>query len=218
MAIGKRAGSVLCAAAAVAAVVGLSATPALAATTLTAKVTSGGAITATAPTTTLTDGSVKVTCSTKGTTAASTASGTINNGTYKGTSPVKVGTTTKLAFNNCTGPLGAVTVKVQSTSMPISVDSTTSSGKTDGIISLVKVAVSMTACAFTVTGSAPGYYNNSNHTLNMTGTLPVKPLNSAQLTISGVSGCAGIVTNGQHPGYAATYTVKPSVSITVTTP
>jgi hypothetical protein len=216
MAITRRVGGALAAAAAVVAVVGLSATPAMAATTLTAKVTSGGSITATAKTTTLADGPVSVKCSTKGKTAASVASGTVKTGTYKGASPLKVGTTTKLAFNNCTGPLGTVKTTPESYPYFISVDSTTSSkGITDGIIGPVKVKVSMLDCSFTVTGSAPGYFDNANHTLVVTSKLPVKALNKAQLTVSGVpkGECAGLVKDGQHPSYTSTYTINKKISI-----
>jgi hypothetical protein len=215
MAIWKRAGSALCAAAAVAAVVGLSATPAIAATTtLTVKVSGGGSITATTSKTVLTDHGVSVTCTSKGKTAASSATGSIPNGTHTGKAPVKVGTTTKLSFNNCAGPLGAVHTKVLSTPYTIAVDSTTNkAGLTDGIIGPVKVAVSMTGCSFTVTGSSPGYFNNAKHLLVVTSKLPVKPLVKAQLTVSGVKGCFNLVKNGDHPGYTGTYTVSRKISV-----
>jgi hypothetical protein len=220
MAILKRAGGALFAVAAVAAAVGLSTAPAMASTTLTAKVSGGGTITATAKTTVLgekVDGvNVNVTCSTKGKTAASVSSGPVKSGTYKGASPLKVGTASKLAFNNCTGLLGKVTNKPESLPYNISVDSTTNSkGETDGIIGPVKVAVSMKDCSFMVTGSAPGYFDNSNHTLVVTNKLPVKPLESAQLTISGVKKgtCAGLIADGQHPTYTGTYSINLKISI-----
>jgi hypothetical protein len=216
MAIMKRAGGVLLGVAAAAAAVGLSAAPAMASTTLTATVTGGGSITATAKSTVLTDGPAKVTCSTKGKTAASVATGSGKSGTYKGASPLKVGTTTKLTFNNCTGPLGSVSTKPMSYPYLIKVDSkTTSKGITDGIIGPVKVGVSMTGCSFTVTGTAPGYFDNANHTLVVTNKV-TGALNKAQLTISGVSGCAGIVKNGQHPTYVGTYSINKKISIKVT--
>jgi hypothetical protein len=217
MAITKRVGGVILAAAAAAAVVGATAGPALAATTLTATVNSGGTITATASKTVLSDGSAgSVTCTTSGKTAASVATGSVKNGTYKGASPLKVGSTSKLSFNHCTGPLGAVTNKVVKTPT-IQVDSATNSkGETDGIMSGVEVDVSMTECTFEVTGSAPGYFDNSNHTLVMTTKLPVKALNKAQLTIGDVDGCLGVITNGQHPTYSGTYSINLKISIKVT--
>src|SRR5579859_2716454 len=114
MTIRKRPGLFFAATATTAAVIGLCAAPALAssplgATKLTVTVKGGGKFTATSSKTVLTQkvGSVtvKVTCTSKGKTPASSASGNIPNGTNKGNSPVQVGTATNLKFNNCTGPL-----------------------------------------------------------------------------------------------------------------
>jgi hypothetical protein len=205
----KRASNLLLIAGSAAALVGLSAAPAMAATTLSVKVSSGGSYTAKASKTVLSNNGVNVTCTTSGSTPGSKASGTVKTATDKGTSPVKVGTAAKLSFNHCSGPLGAVHTTIQALPYSIKVDSTTSStGKTDGIITGVKVNVSMTGCSFTVTGSAPGFYSNSKHTLTMTNKLPIKPLNTAQLTVSNVSGCAGLVANGDHPTYTSTYSVS----------
>lgn len=214
MRLTRRVTSGLLTATAAAAVVAMSAGPSIAATTLTAKVTNGGSITATASSTKLSDAGVSVTCT------SSKATGSIPTGSHTGASPLKVGTAAKLSFSNCSGPLGTVTTKVEGLPYTISVDSkTTSTGKTDGIISGVKVAVSMTGCSFMVTGSSPGYYTNKTHTLTMTTTskLPVKPLNTAQLTISGVATgtCGGLINNGDHPTYVATYKVSKAVTIKV---
>jgi hypothetical protein len=145
------------------------------------------------------------------------ATGTVKTGTYKGASPLKVGTTTKLKFSNCTGPLGTVTTKPESYPYLIKVDSkTTSKGITDGIIGPVKVFVSMTGCSFTVTGSAPGYFDNANHTLVVTSNVN-GALNKAQLTVAhGVSGGAGLVKAGQHPTYTGTYSINKKITIKVT--
>jgi hypothetical protein len=210
----KRVATPLVAGAAAVVAIGLGAAPALAATTLTVKITHGGSFTATASKTVLSDNGVNVTCVTKGKTPASKATGSTPNKTDKGTSPVTVGKNTKLSFSNCTGPLGKVTTKVESLPYLVKVDSKTNSkGETDGIITGVKVAVTTTGCSFTVTGSAPGYFNNSKHTLNTTPKPPVKPLNKAQLTISKVSGCLGVVKNGQHPTYTSTYKVSSGVQV-----
>jgi hypothetical protein len=207
MTITKRAGSVLFAGAAAAAMVALTASSALAATTLTVKVTGGGSYKAAATKTVLTDKSVSVTCTSTKTKAASTASGKIANGTDKGAAPVKVGTAATLAFNNCANPLtGKVTTKINKLPYAVTVDSKTNSkGQTDGIISGVNVSVSTLGCSFNVTGSSPGFYTNSSHTLSMTPKLPIKPLKSAQMTVSGVKGCSGLVSNGDHPTFTSTY-------------
>ena len=209
MTLFKRASTLLATLGAAGAVVSMSAGPAMAATTLKVKIGSGGSYTATSAKTVLTDGSVSVTCSTSGSTPGSSTSGKVPTGSHTGTSPVKVGTAAKLAFHNCNGPLGAVTTVVHSLPYSISVDSKTNTkGQTDGIISGANVDVSMTGCSFTVKGSVPGFYTNKTHKLSVTPTLPIKALNKAQLTVSNVVGCAGLVNNGDHPKYVSTYTVS----------
>jgi hypothetical protein len=188
----------------------LSATAASAATSITVTVTGGGKFTASAATTTLKDGSVSVTCSTSGSTPASTASTTIKNQKKTGNAPLKGGTATNLKFNNCTGPLGAVTATPVDEPYPVNADSVTSSNSTAVTISKVDVNVSMTDCTFTVTGAAPGDYNNSTHELNMTPKPTPKNLTAAKLTVSNVSGCLGVVSNGDHPTYTSTYSVTPA--------
>ena len=205
----KRIGKILFTGAAAALAIGFGASSALAAT-LTVKVTSGGTYTAKATSTVLTDNGVSITCT------GSTASGSIPTKTYtSATVPVKVGTVAKLGFTGCTGQLGGVTVTVNRLPYSVKVDSKTNgSGQTDGMITGVNTSVSMTGCSFNVTGSAPGFYTNSSHKLSLTPTLPIKPLTTAQLTISGVSGCAGLVANGDHPTYKSTYTVSRAIKIT----
>jgi len=215
MTIRKRTGRLLLATTATtAAVVGLCATSALAstplrATTLHVKISNGGKFTAKSISTILTDGSVKVTCSSKGSTPASSATGNIPSGTKTGTSPVKVGTTTNLKFNNCTGPAGPVSTTVLSQPYAVKIDSKTNSkGQTDGIISGIKVKVKTGPCTFMVTGSAPGFYTNGKHSLTMTPKLPVKPTTKAQLTISNVNTCLGAVHNGDHPTFKSVFTLS----------
>ena len=190
MRIRKRAGSALFVVAASAMAIGLGATTALATSaTLTVKVTGGGTYTATSTKTVLTDNGVSVTCT------GSKATGTIPTKTYtKATTPV--------------------TVKVNKLPYKVTVDSKTNAkGQTDGLISGANTSVSMTGCKFNVTGSAPGFYTNSGHTLSLTPKLPNKPLNTGQLTVSGVVGCASLVKNGDHPSYTSTYKVSRAVVI-----
>jgi hypothetical protein len=210
MRIRKRAGSALFVVAASAMAIGLGATTALATSaTLTVKVTGGGSYTATSSKTVLTDNGVSVTCT------GSKASGSIPTKTYTNAkTPVSVGTSATLSFSGCTGPLGAVTVKVNKLPYHVTVDSKTNAkGQTDGLITGANTSVSMTGCSFTVSGSAPGFYTNSGHTLSLTPKLPNKPLNSGQLTVSGVNGCAGLVNNGDHPSYTSTYKVSRAIVI-----
>jgi hypothetical protein len=209
-----RVSSALFASAAAALAVGLGATTALAATTLTVKVTNGGKYKATAATTVLKDNGISVSCSSTATTKASTATGSIPTATTTATSPVKIGTAATLNFKNCAGPNGKVTVKVNDLPYAVRVDSkTNSAGQTDVMISGVNASVSMASCSFTVTGRAPGFYANGTHQLRMTPQLPVTPLNKARLTISNVTGCSGVVKNGDHPTFRASYTLSRATKI-----
>jgi hypothetical protein len=210
MTIRKRAGGVLFIAAAAAAVIGMSVGPALASTSLTVKVKGGGSYTASTKKTVLSDNGVNVTCS------ASKGSGKIANGTHHGAAPVTVGTVAKLSFSKCKSLLGAVTTTVHGKPVLKADSKTNSKGETDAVITGVDVTVQIKSagCSLTVTGTAPGYYTNKTHTLTMTPTLPVKAATKAQLTISDVSGCDGVVTNGQHPTYTGTYKVSKKIKIT----
>jgi hypothetical protein len=81
------------------------------------------------------------------------------------------------------------------------------------MITGVNTSVSTTGCSFNVTGSAPGFYTNSTHTLTLTPKLPITPLNKAQLTVSGVSGCSGLVNNGDHPAFNGSYKISRAIVI-----
>jgi hypothetical protein len=209
MTLVKRASNLLLVAATAGALVALSAGPAMAATTLKVRVSNGGTYTATASKTVLSDNGANVTCTSTSTKPASKATGTVATATHQGTSPVKIGTVATLVFNHCTGPLGTVHTTIQALPYSLKVDSTTNSnGQTDGMITGTKVHVSMTGCSFDVTGSAPAFYTNGTHKLTVTKKLPITPLNKAQLTVQNVSGCAGLVNNGDHPTFTSTYTVS----------
>ena len=217
MTIRKRAGGALFVIGAAAAAAGLGAPSVLAAsTTLTVKVSHGGTYTAEAPTAVLTDRGLSVTCVSTPAAKASTATGVIPSARTTAASPVTVGSVKTLNFENCTGPLGPVKMKILNLPYKVKVDSaTTSTGKTDVMITGIDVTVNAGhGCTFTVTGKAPGYYANSTHQLHMTRTLPVKPLNTARLTISKVSsGCLGAIHNGDHPTFTGTYTLNRPLTI-----
>jgi hypothetical protein len=214
MTMRKRAGSVLFTAAAAVAIVGISVGPALAATSLTVKVSGGGSYTAKAGKTVLSDNGVNLTCK------SSKATGKIASGKYHGAAPLKVGTTKTLTFSSCTSAAGTPTFTYHGFPYSVTANGKTVSGETAAIISGTNVGVTITAvgCSFTVTGSATGYYSNAKHTLYITPRVPkkLKPINKkAQLTIGNVSGtCLGAVTDGQHPTFTGTYSVSRKIKIT----
>ena len=161
----------------------------------------------------LKDNGVSVTCSSAATTRASTVTGSIPTATAKGASPVKIGTVAALRLKNCTGPRGGGQGQQASVPGQSRLDDQ-QRGQTDAMITGVNASVAMKGCSFTVTGRAPGFYANSTHKLKMTPKLPITPLTKAQLTISNVAGCAGLIMNGDHPTFTATYTVSRAIKIT----
>jgi hypothetical protein len=181
--------------------IGFGASTALAAVTLTVKVSGGGSVTASSPKVVLADSThgASVTC-------ASAISGSIPNGTTKGSSPVRIGTFGKVSMSRCTGPL-SVTVTFGRLPYRFTVDSMTVNGKTDVILTSVDAMVSMPGCSFAATGSVPGYFTNSTHILTLTPKLPVAPMQKAQLTIGNVNGCAGLVNNGDRATVMAKYKI-----------
>jgi hypothetical protein len=194
----RKIAAVIVAGAAVAAGLGFSVAPAMASPSATWTSTPGGAYTAASTAVTLKDGLVSMTCT------GSSAAGVLKSGSGI-TSPV--GTITSLGYSGCTGPLGAVTVVTSG--FPYQINAVSyASGTTQGNVSGVSAKVSMTGCSFTVTGSAPGNFVNSTHTLNLTA--------GTGLTVSGVSGCLGLVKNGDKPTYVASY--KLNIAETLTSP
>jgi hypothetical protein len=185
---------------------------ALAQTTINVTVTGGGTFTGhTSPATFAVPG-VTFTCS------ASTASVTINNQTISGPAPLAIGTAVNFAFTGCTGPLGATTLTPTPTTYQVAANSTTNpGGVTDLTVGTFHIAFAMTGCTFTVSGTAPGSYNNNTHVMGMGPIPPSPPVKVVKLKISKVSGCAGLVTDGQVVKFTAPYTLKKSALQIVST-
>jgi hypothetical protein len=191
----------LAGATAAAAVLTLSAAPALAATTYT--VSPGGAYTGTAGTTTFTDtstGSV-LTCK------SATAKGTLKSGS--GLSGTGIGTITSTTFTTCTGPLGLTFTVTQVGTWSLNITSN-SGGTSVGNVSNVDATLSGPLCSATVKGAADATYVNS------TGVLTLKPVSGSghTLTVSGVSGCLGLIKNGDTSTFNGAYTISPKQTIT----
>ena len=177
---------------------------------LTFTITPGGAITATAGTTTLKDtntGSV-LTCT------SSTSSGTLKSGS--GISGTNLGSITKLSFSNCTGPLG-LTFTVANSGFPWTLSGTAynaTTGVTTGCINGIKSHLSGPSCSADVAGTTATTkgkvkvtYTNSTHKLKV---LPT----GGNLHVFNVSGCAGLINSGDATQFSGTYTVTPSQKIT----
>ncbi len=192
----------LAGAAAATAALALSVAPA-SALTATFTVSPGGSYSGSAGTTTLSDTTTgnALTCK------SATAAGTLKSGS--GLSGTDIGTITSTSFTSCTGPLGLTFTVKQSGTWNLNITSN-SGGVSTGFISSVKASLSGPLCSATVTGSADASYSNS------TGVLTVKPVSGSghTLTVSGVSGCLGLINNGDTSTFNGAFTISPTQTIT----
>ncbi|MFC4035247.1 hypothetical protein ACFO3J_27805 [Streptomyces polygonati] len=193
--------------AALIAAIGLAAAPAFASVNqaVVSGSPSGGVITATATTPTLTDNTTgaKLTCT------SASATGSVLNGVYTAGAPtaIKVGTITKAAWSTC--KLNSITFTVTAGTLPwnLLVTGVTASGSTP--VSLTGVSAKLTGlCTATITGSVTGSFVNSSHTLSITG---------GSLSVSGVGGlCLGLINNGDSITYKANYVLASTAPVVVT--
>jgi hypothetical protein len=209
MAILKRTYGILFAGVATAAVISMSAGPALAATTWTVK--PGGAVTGTSGTTTLKDTKTgnSLTCKSSSTKA------TLKKGS--GLAGAGIGSITSVTFTTCTGPL-MLTFTVKSNDLPwklnaVSYNKTT--GVTTGTITGIDATLTGPSCSATVDGTAAGKHNGmvTGTYTNSTGKLAVLAT-GGNLHIYNVVGCAGLIKSGDPSEFTATYTISPKQTIT----
>ncbi len=189
--------------------IGLAAAPAFAATWT---VKPGGAVTATAGTTTVNDSTagLSVSCT------SSVAKGTLKKGS--GLSGTGLGTVTSLAFKGCT--VDSITVSVTITGkMPLNGVSYNATKKTASM-TLTKIhgklSVSSIGCSATVDGTGAtkhngkvaGTFSNSKDTLTVLTT-------GGNLHLYNVSsGCDGVINSGDAVNFTAAYKFAPKTTIT----
>jgi hypothetical protein len=195
-------------AAAAALALSLSATTASAATTTTWTVSPGGAITATG------SGQVK---DTKTGTVAKCTSIDVTKATLKkgsGLSGSKIGTITASSFSGCT--IATISVTVTTEDLPwhlnaVSYDSST--GVTTGTLTGVELGATAPGCSATLEGTTATNgkikvtYTNSSSVLKLLGT-------GGNLTAEDVSGCFGLVNDGDPQDASGSLTVSPEQTIT----
>lgn len=184
--------------------VGLSASPAFAASWTTSP---GGAWTAQTSTTGTTvlraSTGATITCSPGSGLRASTAAGTLQTSDADG---IGLGSITSVRFNNCRGPLNISFTVTAALPWSINAGSYNSgTGVTTGSVSGISATLSGPGCTATATGTVPGTFTNSTDVL---------ALNGGGLTISGVSGCFGLINNGNSATFQGSYTVTPGQTIT----
>jgi hypothetical protein len=209
MAILKRTYGILFAGVATAAVIGMSAAPALAATTWT--VSPGGAITAKSGTTTLKDTTTGNELKCK----SSSTSATLKSGS--GLSGTGLGSITKVTFKTCTGPL-SLTFTVKSNDLPWKLNATSynsTTGVTTGTITGIDATLSGPSCSATVDGTGAGKHNGKVKATYTNSTGKLKVLTTGgNLHVYNVSGCAGLINSKDATTFSATYTVTPKQTIT----
>jgi hypothetical protein len=177
---------------------------------VTFSISPGGAITAKAGKTTLTDTKTHtvLTC------ASSSSSGTLKKG--HGISGTNLGSISKLSFSTCTGPLNLM-FTVSNSNFPWTLSGTSfnaASGTTTGFITGIKSKLSGPGCSAKVAGttaSTPGKvkvtYTNSTHKLKVLAS-------GGTLHVYSVSGCAGLIHSNDPTQFVGTYTVSPGQTIT----
>jgi hypothetical protein len=206
----KRISALVLSGAAVALTLGLSVTSASATTAKTWTVTPGGNITGTSGTTTLKDTTTgnSLTCK------SSSTSATLKSGS--GLSGTGLGSVTALSFKTCTGPL-SLTFTVSVGNLPYVLSATKyKSGVTTGTISGIHATLSGSDCSAVVDGATSGTADNGKVTVtytNSTGKLKVLTTGGT-LHIYDVSGCLGLLNNGDVSTFSGSYTVKPKQTIT----
>lgn len=114
---------------------------------------------------------------------------------------------------SCTGPLNLTFGVSQVGTWDIDALAATSDPDVStGAVTGVQASISGPGCSATFTGGAPGSYDNS------TGTLTLDPNGAnpgnAELTASNVTGCLGIITNGDKGLFSGDFSVDPAVQLT----
>ena len=132
---------------------------------------------------------------------ASTVSGQLSSGT--GLSGTGLFSAT-FGFSGCGGPLG-LTISITPCAIPIFNAESYSNGVTTGTVTNICLRFSSPSCAFTVAGSASWTYTNSTGVLRIFG---------PGTLISSVSGCFGLVRNGDTMSIDAIFVLRPPPVIT----
>jgi hypothetical protein len=114
-----------------------------------------------------------------------------------------------LKFTNCTGP-GGISLTVKGTgTWPLNASSYSKAkggvvtGSLTRVVSHVQDSSDPAVCEFTASGSVPSQFDNRGAKLVMPGKV-------ADLKVSKVKGCLGLIKNGDKSSFKATFVVKAS--------
>lgn len=194
--------------AATASVVAMAAAPTLATTAATWTNKPGGAISAKAGTTTVTDSTAgqSVTC------ATSTAKGSFKSGS--GLSGTGIGTVTSISFNNCSILGMNITVTLTGT-MPVNATSYNATTKVAKMaITKIHGSLSASGCSATIDGTAAAAHNGMVKGNFMDTGSKLKVLaTGGNLHLYNVN-CFGVINNGDSVNFTTTYKVTPAQVLT----
>jgi hypothetical protein len=119
-----------------------------------------------------------------------------------------IGTIDNTTWTTCTGPFGLTfNVNHSGTWNINAVAPTADPAVSVGSITNISASISGPACSATFTGGVPGYYRNATGTLSVDPTAP-NPGN-VSLVASGVSGCLGIIQNGDTAQFTGNFAIDP---------
>lgn len=159
------------------------------------------AFSATASNITFTTPSVDMSCT------GATASGTVKAGANA--TGAGIASITAAGFSGCVGPLGLPLTVQATTPWTLNATGTATAGSSDtvqgtitGVSAYVFQTGSPASCNFKVTGSVDGSFQEAGQKLNVT-----PPTAGAVLTISAVTGCYGLISNGDTAEYTASYAI-----------
>jgi hypothetical protein len=188
--------------------VGMSATSSFAATK-TWTVSPGGAITGKAGTSKLSDTTTGLTVSC----SSSDLSGTLKSGS--GLSGTGIGTITSITFNNCSVDGFTFTVSSGTVTFPLNFTSYKSStGVSSGTITGIHIALSSSICDAVLDGTSGTADNGMVKVTYTNKTAKLKVLTSGgNLHVYDVSGCDGLINDGNAGTISATYKITPAQTI-----
>nr|WP_202502308.1 hypothetical protein [Streptomyces sp. SID5785] len=167
----------------------MSVTQASAGALATFTVTGGGDYTAHAVNPTLSVPATQLQCD------SSDASGTIKDGS--GLAGAGIGTVDDISFNNCS--VAGIPFDVTPSALPwsINLESMNGTDEAHGNITGISATITGIGCDATFSGSVEGYYQNSTHTLHVTG--------GGTLAAEAGASCLGLISEGDHAEFIGDY-------------
>jgi len=179
-------------------IAGLGASLAFASASTTWTVNPGGTDSANAGVVTLTDAASGVTL----TCAASQAISTSKSGS--GLSGQGIAVVNQVSFSGCSGLAGTSLAVSSQGTWVINAQTFSSSGVATGTVTNVNALISGSGCGALVTGTAAGTYSDSTGVVQMSG---------GSLHLTDVSGCSGMLRNGDPVSFSGSYTASPRQTV-----